>query len=67
MTFQKPFPFRTLRKGREAIRAARADNGVQRRMPLARGLGMAQIPKIPKAVESRGTQPLRLFWRLKPP
>src|SRR5579872_7624074 len=30
-------------------------------MPLARGLGMAQIPKTPKAVESPGTQPLRLF------
>ena len=29
------------------------------------GMGMAQIPKTPKAIESPGTQPLRLFWRLQ--
>jgi len=28
-------------------------------------MGMAQIPKTTKAVESPGTQPLRFFWRFQ--
>jgi hypothetical protein len=37
------------------IRPARADDGVPEAMPLARGLGTAQVPKNTKTVES---------WRL---